>query len=90
MSARDHRDEWLRLRGEGIGIREIGARYGFSGARVQQITGKMVPLPRTKVVKSEPVAARSIRADRPWWTVPDSELIRLAHEARDEIRANWP
>jgi len=79
MSLWRFRDEWLKLRANGVTMRKIATCYRVSPQRVHQITGNMGPV---RKVVSEP-------GKRPPWTFPGPELIRLAHEARDEIRANW-
>ena len=77
MIARDFRDEWMQLRADGWSFTQLSKHYGFSRSRISEIVGR------------RPIPARSILVDRPNWTFPDAELLRVAHEARDEIRQNW-
>ena len=93
MSAREHEVEWRRLRASGATLQEISDQYGISRARIHQLTGtfrvKKVKPPPKKLVEPKPTAARSfLMPKRERWTYPDRDLLKVAHEARDEIREN--
>ena len=85
MPQLSRRDEWIALRQQGWTLVAIGRRYGITPSRVHQVTGTFRM--RAKPVLVEPEEPTT--APREPWTYPDAGLLRLAHEARDEIRAAW-
>ena len=75
---------WIALRQQGWTLVEIGRRYGITPSRVHQVTGTFRMRPKPRV---EPEELTTL--PREPWTYPDADLLRLAHEVRDEIRAAW-
>ena len=85
MPQLSRRDEWIALRQQGWTLAQIGRRYGITPSRVHQVTGtfRMRPKPLPAELEEPTTVPREP------WTYPDADLLRLAHEVRDEIRAAW-
>ena len=87
MPQLSRRDEWIALRQQGWTLVEIGRRYGITPSRVHQVTGTFRMRPKPLPVEPEELQLTTL--PREPWTYPDADLLRLAHEARDEIMAAW-
>ncbi len=81
MSAKDHAWRMQEMRDSGMGLAEIGRCFGVSGARVGQLT---VNRGSGKLPRSPP--SPTLVPERRF--VPDADLLKVAHEARDEIQRN--